>query len=97
MQNDKERDFLETHDWDGELPRRCTKCGMTETEALDAPCTESRAGHIKDAMTLVQHIQNYANGITEERLTELWSEHSDAEVADVVDKLAFVVDWIGLS
>jgi hypothetical protein len=97
MQNDRERDYLETHDWDGELPRRCTKCGKTETEALDAPCYESRAGNIKDAMTLVRHIADYANGITEERLTGLWSEHSDAEVDEVVDKLAFVTDWLGLS
>jgi hypothetical protein len=61
------------------------------------PARESRDVNLKDAVTLVQHIRDYANGITEERLTELWSEHTDAEVAEVSDKLAFVVDWIGLS
>ena len=56
-----------------------------------------RMGNIADALTLVRHLADYANGITEERLTDLWSEHSDAEIADVVDKLAHVVDWLGLS
>jgi len=33
-------DYLYTHDWDSELPRRCTYCDMTETEALEKPCPE---------------------------------------------------------
>jgi hypothetical protein len=57
----------------------------------------SREQHIKDAVTLVQQIRDYGNGITEEKLTGLWSEHSDVEVAEALDKLAFVTDWIGLS
>jgi len=56
-----------------------------------------RQGNIADALTLARHIADYANGITEERLAELWSENSDTEIADVVDKLAHVVDWLGLS
>lgn len=32
-------DYYQTHDWNGDLPRRCSVCGMTETEALDNPCT----------------------------------------------------------
>jgi hypothetical protein len=57
---------------------------------------ELREQIIKDTLTLLRNLLDHGQAITPERLRELWAEDSDAEIAGVVDKLAHVVDWLGL-
>jgi hypothetical protein len=50
-----EEGYLETHDWNGELPRRCTRCGATETEALDTACPSKQAENLPVVTLRVKH------------------------------------------
>jgi hypothetical protein len=75
--------------------RKGSEAAHTKTRRSTMP--DLREENIQGAFELIRHLADHANGITLDRLTKLWSAKSTAEIAEVVDKLAFVVDWIGLS
>jgi len=75
---------LETHDWNGELPRRCTACGMSETEALDSPCPKAQDS-VPNESELLRDVRAALDGL----LTQVYQmqgmfDDEDGNIADAV-------------